>query len=171
MLLTNSDVLCVRNRDAEIEAANRIVETQFVLVDELEDDSDDESFRVAADAEMVGGRQPYALCHVLVAERANIAAAFAVPDADEDPRYRRASAMSLRSFSTAATTARCTAGLATDVVTAAPRAIDGARAQTNARRLPIMMSRITALLDRADENVVFRSVGRPTGSRVKLKRG
>ena len=63
--------------------AERVVETEFLFRYQLEKDTNDERLRVAADAKVVIRSERHFLLKIGIAEGANEAASFAIPDADQ----------------------------------------------------------------------------------------
>src|ERR1700677_1744647 len=96
--LAHRDVLSIRDRHAEVELAQRIVEAEFSLIDKLEQHANDECFGVAADAEMICGRHLLMGRQIGGSEAAYVAFARVVPHADQHARNRRIAAIDLALF-------------------------------------------------------------------------
>ena len=81
--LAHGDALGIRYGNAQREAAERIVETEFFFGYQLEKDANDERLCIAADAEVVSRSERHFLFKIGVAERADEAVSFGIPDADQ----------------------------------------------------------------------------------------
>ena len=89
----DGDVLRVRDRHAESELAQWIIEVEFPLIDQLEQDADDERLGVAADAEMISWRKCLMRCEIGGPVGVHVTVACTVPHADEHSGDRRAAAV------------------------------------------------------------------------------
>ncbi len=81
--LAHGDALGIRYGNAQREAAERVVEAEFLFGYQLKKDANDECLGVAADAKVVSRSERHFLFKIRVAEGADEAVSFAVPDADQ----------------------------------------------------------------------------------------
>ena len=81
--LAHGDALGIRYGNAQREAAERVVETEFFFAYQLEKDANDERLRIAADAEVVSRSERHFLFKIGVAEGTDEAVSFGIPDADQ----------------------------------------------------------------------------------------
>src|SRR6266566_6456033 len=81
--LAHGDALGIRYGNAQREAAERVVETEFFFGYQLEKDANDERLSVAADTEVVSRSERHVVFKIGVAEGTDEAASFSIPDADQ----------------------------------------------------------------------------------------
>ena len=73
----------IRYGNAQREAAERVVETEFFFGYQLEKNANDERLRIAADAEMISRSERHFLFKIGIAESTDEAVSFGIPDTDQ----------------------------------------------------------------------------------------